>query len=187
METGLQFNLVDVVVLIYVAFGAVRGAIRGLSGELARLLTLAAAVAAAVYLYQPAGQALIENTRAADWDPGLIMGGTFLAILIGAWLAMRVVRWMLAAIMEFAFRGWLEYVGGLLAGLVRHGLIAATVLLLVGMIPVEAIQTWVVQDSVLGGAVAQYGRPAYEQWLRLHPDWPLAPMPQPESQDVPSP
>lgn len=169
MENGPQFNPVDIVALVYVLFVLIRGFFRGLSGELARLLSAAAAVAAGLYFYRPVGEWLADNTRLAEWGESLPFGLAFGLMLLGAWLLMRLLRLVLKSLMVFSFRGNLERVGGGLAGGIRASVVAAALILLLGLWPSETMRRVFVDESVLGRNLARHVLPVYDRLAEKYP------------------
>jgi len=169
MENLPQFNLVDVLALIYVVLGALRGLSRGLSGELARLLSVVVAVAVGLYFYEPVGRYLLEHTRLAEGGETTAYAVSFGVLLIGGWLAMRVLRFLLRSLMEFSFRGRLEKVGGAVAGFLRCSVEAAAVILLLGLVPHETMRRLFVDESLLGRPLARYVLPAYDELAEKYP------------------
>lgn len=169
MENLPQFNLVDVLALIYVVLGALRGLSRGLSGELARLLSVVVAVAVGLYFYEPVGRYLLEHTRLAEGGETTAYAASFGVLLVGGWLAMRVLRFLLRSLMEFSFRGRLEKVGGAVAGFLRCSVEAAAVILLLGLVPHETMRRLFVDESLLGRPLARYVLPAYDELAEKYP------------------
>ncbi|MBU1693479.1 MAG: CvpA family protein [Verrucomicrobia bacterium] len=170
MENLPQFNLVDIIALLYIALITLRGLARGLSGELARLLSAAAAVAAGLYFYEPFGRVLLQYTRLGEWGgERTAFGVAFALLLIGGWLAMRALRFLLRHLMEFTFRGRIERVGGMLAGFLRASVVAGAVILLLGLAPQEDLRQLFVEESLLGRHLARYALPAYDELAEKFP------------------
>lgn len=169
MENLPQFNLADLGFIILVLIGLARGWARGLSGELARLLSVAAGLAAGIYFYQPVGRHLVEQTRLGEWEEPATHGIAFGLIFIGTWLAMRLLRFLLRHVMEFAFRGKIEKVGGALAGLLRSAILAAAGVLLLGSCPVAGLRRFFFEESVIGGTLARHLLPVYDELREKYP------------------
>ena len=169
MENLPQFNLVDVIALICIVLGALRGLTGGLSGELARLLSAVGAVAAGIHFYEPLGRTLLDHTRMGEWGERTAYGVAFALLLAGGWLVMRVLRFLLRSLMEFTFRGRIERVGGMLAGFLRASVVTGAVILLLGLVPHEAMRRLFVDESLLGRPLARYVLPAYEELADKYP------------------
>jgi uncharacterized membrane protein required for colicin V production len=76
------------------------------------------------------------------------------AALVTATLAgMHALRKGLGALMTFSFKGPVERVGGLLAGVVRRGAVFLLALLLASFVPWSALQRAVMFQSRVGSAV----------------------------------
>ncbi|HBA84991.1 MAG TPA: hypothetical protein DCZ95_12925 [Verrucomicrobia bacterium] len=166
-----QFNVVDLAVLGFLLLGLVMGIRRGLSGELAGLIGAGASVWAGWYYYQPASQYLVEKTRLTGQAA---QGVAFLGLLVGAWILMILLRLVLRHVMEFAFKGKIERIGGGLAGLLKTGVIASAVLLLLGMWPHAFLHRLFAEDSLFGRIAGRNLMPVYDELsvkypiLRLH-------------------
>ena len=91
-------NLVDIAVVIYIGFGAFRGAKRGLSGELGRLIGLAVIVTAAWKGYELLGGKLGEVTRLSAEVSRL---AAFILLILLATVVMYLLRLVLKNILEF--------------------------------------------------------------------------------------
>lgn len=169
MENLPQFNLVDILAMIYIVLGVVRGFLNGLSGELARLLSVVVAVAAGLHFYEPMGGYLLDHTRMGEWDPKAAYMVSFGVLLAGGWLAMRLLRVVLRHLMEFTFRGRIEKVGGALAGFLRYSVEAGAIILLLGLVPHEAMRKHFVDESFFGRPLALYVLPAYEKLAEKYP------------------
>ncbi len=166
MDNPLQFNVVDLVVLALLVLGLIRGLARGLSGELATLISAAAALAAGWFGYQPLGNYLREHTRLVG---PAAYAAAFAASLVGAYIAMLLLRFVLHLIMDFAFKGGIERIGGGAAGVVRAGVFCAIALFLLGLVPHAYIHKLFVEDSFFGRLVSRVGVPAYEEFAEEHP------------------
>ena len=57
-----------------------------------------------------------------------------------AWGAMKLARVALGAMMSFAFKGWLEHLGGALAGGFRYAVIYSLFILALSVLPVSGIE-----------------------------------------------
>jgi membrane protein required for colicin V production len=161
-----QFSVVDIVVLIVLAYGIFRGARRGLSGELAGLLSVAVALVAGYYFYRPFSEYLVGATRLA---PPAANAVAFMAVVMGSYIVMLVARLVLSKLMQFSFKGALERVGGALAGLARSSVVVAIVLLVLGMMPFTDLHRVVAEESRSGRWVCEALGPVYEDLAEKYP------------------
>jgi uncharacterized membrane protein required for colicin V production len=114
--------------------GLIRGVMKGLSRELAGVISTAAALFAGWRLFDPVGAYLAGSTRLQDHGARML---AFLLVLVAAYLLMRVLRLILRSIMEFSFKGNIERVGGGIAGLLRVSALVAAVILAMALSPYE--------------------------------------------------
>lgn len=152
----MQTNILDIIVLAIVLLSAVRGLVRGLSRELADLLRFVGAILLAYFFYRPAAVLVYEHTRLSNVAASIT---SFILVLIASFLILTIVHYILSKFMEFAFKGPVEKIGGLLSGLIKGTISAAVLVLLVGFWPHDAFRKAVRQDSMAGRWVtAQYPR-----------------------------
>jgi uncharacterized membrane protein required for colicin V production len=161
-----SFTVVDIVAIALVLLGLLRGAARGLSKELAGLISVGAGVLAGWYGYRPLGDYLGRETRL---EGAGAYAAAFVATLVGAYVLMRLVRLVLRSIMEFSFKGKIERVGGALTGLAK-GLASAGILLFVfGLWPGGAISRHVTEDSFFGRVLHREAGPFSERLGEKYP------------------
>lgn len=170
-----QLNIVDVVIAVYLIYGAVRGVRRGLSGELARLFSLAVAIVAGWQFYEPLGEQLAAYTRLTGAAASI---AGFFCTVLAAGAVLLVLRLMLKNIMEFAFKGKIERLGGLLAGVIRAFCIASLALIAVAFVPVPYLQEQVRKESRVGSAILRVVFPLYQDVAVGHPEWGLPALPE---------
>ena len=166
MDNLSHFNIVDLVVLILILLGLVRGLMKGLSGELAGLLSAAAAFTGAWYFYTPLGNYLTDKTRLSERATVAV---AFVLALVGAYLAMRILRLVVRSLMEFSFKGKIEKIGGMLAGGIRMTVVVAALVLLMAMWPHEYLHRLFAEESVFGSFVFEKLGPVYEKIAEEHP------------------
>jgi len=166
MEQLPQFNIVDVAVLIVILLGTIRGYVKGLSRELAGLLSAAFALFAGWYLYRPAGEAIANATRLSGHAAYTL---AFFLLLVVGYLAMHLLRFLLKAIMEFSFKPGIERIGGILAGFTRITVFCAALLLLMGLWPNPYIHRLFAEDSLFGRAAFSYLGPVYDSLSEKYP------------------
>lgn len=161
---------IDLVALVLLVFCAVRGALRGLTGEVARTAGLLAALAAGY------GTSGLWGTLALRWFPD--GGGTtarglvvVAGVVVVATLAAHAVRW---AVDRF-LRLLLDQPANAVLGVVAGGLRA--VLLLLAFFLVASLVAYGEVGRVLfeGSAAGRVARPAVQrlrsQLLRQDPAW----------------
>lgn len=174
METVMAgFNAVDWAALALLLFGLASGARRGLSGEMATLVSTIASGFAAWQLSGWARELLLRN---ADLSPKEATAGGVVIVFLAVYVALWIVRKSLAALMQFNFKGRAERLGGALSGLIRYTVVTGCLLLLATFIPNDTVGKAVGEESVFGRFVLQRVRPLYEDLSRKH-GIPLPPQP----------
>lgn len=143
----MQIGVIDIFFATAMAIGAVRGLVRGLSREIADLVRVLGAFLAAYFLHRPLSLILIEKSRLSDVAAAIV---AFLLVLLAAFLLLTMLHILLSKFMQFAFKGPLERVGGLISGLLKGAVFAAVVVLLLGFWPHPAFRKAVCEDSYCG-------------------------------------
>ena len=143
-------NWVDWLFAAVLLYGAAMGAVRGLSHELATLIGMVAAVIVTRLFYEPVSFWICDRW---GWNEEITRLAAVVALALLALYGMRLVRLALGALMTFAFKGPVERIGGLAAGLVRLGAIFLVLLLAASFVPWSGLQRAVMYDSRIGPAV----------------------------------
>ncbi|HEY8240719.1 MAG TPA: CvpA family protein [Kiritimatiellia bacterium] len=165
-----MFNVVDAAIAVVVLVGVLGGIRRGLSGELARLIAAGVALYVAWKFAEPLADWLMQK-QPMSYTRGYAMA--FIGITAAALALTFVLRIMLRSVMEFAFRGRIERIGGALCALVRSGIVVAFVVLLVSLAPEGELRAAVCDESFVGSAVCRRLRPMYDDLRQLQPELPL--------------
>jgi uncharacterized membrane protein required for colicin V production len=144
------WNWVDWLFVVMLLYGGAMGAVRGLSHELAMLIGMAVAAVATWLFYEPVSAWLCARW---DWNPEITRLVAVAALVTATLAGMHALRKGLGALMTFSFKGPVERVGGLLAGVVRRGAVFLLALLLASFVPWSALQRAVMFQSRVGSAV----------------------------------
>ena len=166
MDNLSHLNVVDIAVLILILLGLIRGFVKGLSGELAGLLGATVAFAGAWYFYTPLGNFLTDKTRLSERATVAV---AFVLVLIGAYLAMKILRLVLRHVMEFSFKGKIEKLGGMLAGGIRMTVVVIALVLLMTLWPHESLHRLFAEESAFGRFVFEKLGPVYEKMAEEYP------------------
>lgn len=161
------FNLVDGIVLAMLLGGLIGGIRRGLSGELARVLVAAACVFV-IYRYTRPFAEWIQGRHHFETHLALLL--SVILLLIGTYAAATLIRMSLSSILNFAFKGKLERIGGALAGLIRSAIIAALLLVLASFLPLESARRTITEESVSGRFVSTHVAPWYDKMAEKIPE-----------------
>lgn len=154
-----MWSLVDTIAVAFVALGAFIGFQRRLSGELAHLISMAVAVGIGLFARRPLGEWLLAHSR---MSPGVAQGVALAGVVILSLLAMAAVRHVLHRAMRVVFEEHVDKTGGLLAGGLRAGLVAALVFLIMNLIPSDRLSRVFGESSFWGRLALRY-TPALEE------------------------
>jgi len=140
-------SLVDVLALSAVSLITLRGYLRGLSGELAQLVSAVAALALGVLFFGPVAAWCVAHTRLA---PASARAAAFVVVIAAAVAALVLVRLALKRIMKVAFEERFDRAGGLVAGFVRACALVTLVLMVMNLWPHAYLNRKFGEESVLG-------------------------------------
>ena len=144
-------DFLDVATLAALAIGALVGALRGLSGELARIASLAASGIACWTFSSP------WRRLCAGWFPeSALASGT--AIVVGVLAGTVLIGWVVRKIVDKGLRVLIPQpanaILGLLAGLASLFLLVAAIVYLLHLLPFEAVQQQLLAPSRTWQAIA---------------------------------
>lgn len=140
-------NLIDMLVALFLLGAIIQGFRHGLSGELARLIAMIATVWAAVAFYEDAGFYIEQHTRLTGVHA---YGVAFGLLLLGLYFVTVLLRVLLKSIMEFAFKGVLERLGGVVAALLRTAIALTALLFFLSIMPHDFIRSSIREHSFTG-------------------------------------
>ncbi len=150
MDALPSLGLVDVVALAAIAFAALRGYFRGLSGELAGLIGNAGSLLVGVGCYRAIGDWLQHNSKVTGASAlALAFGG----IVVGGILFTMVLRWTVGRIFRVVVEDGINRTGGVVAGILRGLVVVTIVFALLNMLPNERVHRKFVNESVIGTLV----------------------------------
>jgi uncharacterized membrane protein required for colicin V production len=164
-----NFNVIDIVIFLYLLFGIVRGVKRGLSGEIARLAGIVVAVWAGWRFYEPLGERIFLTTRLGEQSSYAL---AFFLALILAFVLMVVLRILLRHVMEFTFKGKLERIGGAVAGLLRSTAVVLAVVIFMSLVPHDYLHALFVEESLVGRTLYVYLPTIYDDLAERYPKLP---------------
>lgn len=164
------FNIVDAIAGVVILVGVLGGIRRGLSGELARLIAAGVALFVAWKFAEPLADWVMQK-QPMSYARGYAMA--FVGIMAAALALTWLLRWMLRSVMEFAFKGRIERVGGALCALMRAGIVVSFVILLISLAPEGDLRAAVCDESFVGSTVCRHLRPMYDELREQQPELPL--------------
>jgi uncharacterized membrane protein required for colicin V production len=156
----MGFNWVDAGVAAFLVGGVVGGLRRGLSGELSRALIAAGCVAIVYYYSRPAANWLGARY---DLSADVALLSAAAGLLLGAYIALTLIRLALAAIFSFSFKGRPEKIGGAICGLLRAALVAALLLTMLALLPHDTLHRHVAVESRIGRWVHERMHPLIDR------------------------
>ena len=150
MENVSPVSLVDVIALAAIALGTVRGYFRGLSGELARVISLVAAFAIGLRFYEPLAEQVMAYTRISGENAPV---AAFIITVAAAIVCLFLMRFVLKRIMKVVIEERADKVGGVIAGLLRSVLVVLIVFLALNLWPNERLNRVFGEESLIGRVV----------------------------------
>lgn len=185
MPFGNMFTVVEVGALVIVLWELMWGLKRGLSGELARLISTAIVLTAGLRFYQTLGKLLIQNTRLSE-NHELAMAVAFLLIVTCLGVLCLILRLILRLLMTVKFNDKIDRPGGGLVGILRGGLMVILCVFAAGLWPHEYIRDMVCNQSIIGRTVSKYAPPVIEKLNTIRLNAP-GPKPPPWTPEPPQP
>lgn len=180
--TWMGFNLVDAAVLAFLLGGVAGGVRRGLSGELARVLIAAGAIAIIYYFARPVAQWMLSRYDLSQ-NVALLLASA--ALLLISYIGLTLVRLALAAVFNFGFKGRAEKLGGALFGLLRSALVAVLLLTLFALLPNDTLHRHVAIESRFGRWVHTVMHPLVDRVSEHLPDFPIPGKQETDAADAP--
>ena len=154
------WNWVNGLFAAVLLYGAAMGAVRGLSHELAMLIGMVVAVVVTWLFYEPASAWICGRW---NWNPEITRLLAVVLLVAVSLYGMRLLRIALGTMMTFSFKGPVERVGGLLAGLARRGAVFLVLMLVASFVPWSWLQRAVMFESRTGPVVLPHLVEAYNR------------------------
>lgn len=143
-------NILDLVAVVLLALGTLRGALRGLSGELARLVALVAAFAFGLAAYDPVAAWFLAHTRL---EGRLATVVAFVGTLLGAVIALLLIRKVLKALMRVVIEEKFDKAAGAVAGFIGTSIVIVIVFVVLNMWPNDFLNRKFGEESVIGRVI----------------------------------
>jgi uncharacterized membrane protein required for colicin V production len=153
MNTLSELNLVDICALMLIAIGGIQGYLRGLSGELARLIGTILAFVAGIALHDPVGAWILEHTRLEDQPAHAV---AFVATVILAIVIMVLLRLVLKRLIKVVFAEGFDRGMGICAGLLRMSVVVCIIFLVMNLVPHDYLNRHFGEESTIGSIVVSY-------------------------------
>ncbi len=153
IDTLPPLAIVDIVALCVVAIGGIQGYLRGLSGELARLIGTIFAFVSGVMLHGPVGEWILANTRLTGQIAHAV---AFIATVVLAILILIALRLIVKRLMKIVFAEGFDKTMGILAGLLRMSIAVCIVFLIMNLVPSPYLNRHFGESSMIGSIVIRY-------------------------------
>lgn len=156
----MGFNLLDILVAGYIAWGAWRGARRGLAHVLPGLISITVLILTGYGMYHWTGKAVVQTEHLLGRTTGLF---GFVAAMVAAIVIVRLFR---AKIRAWAAKQFpdppAQKRAGAIAGGLRALIIGSTVIVFFGLLPLNPFRAPFANGSFIGRNLIRYVVPVYE-------------------------
>jgi uncharacterized membrane protein required for colicin V production len=146
-------SVVDIVAVLIICLSTLRGFHRGLSGELAQLVSLILAFVVGVYTYRPFGTWILNNTHASSRTAHTV---AFVVAVASVILAAVLLGFVFRRIMKIVFDPKVDKPGGGLAGFVSGTLAVILILVMLNLWPHAYLNRKCGEESVIGRLVVKF-------------------------------
>jgi uncharacterized membrane protein required for colicin V production len=146
-------NAVDIVAAVIIVAGSLNGLRRGLSREVAGLVSALLSLFLGFAFYRPFGAFITEHTRLSE-RPAFAL--TFVLTVLAVIVVMIILRVVLKEAIVFAVNDkGVERVGGLLAGFVKSAVFVCIAILAINMWEHDYMNRVCGSDSMIGRGLAK--------------------------------
>lgn len=143
-------SVVDIVACVLIALGTLQGLLRGLSGELAELLSLVAAFVFGLWFHQPLAAWMQDNTRLSDRPAQTL---AFAMTVLTALIVMLCLRFVVRRVMKVVIEARFDRVGGAVSGFARTSVIVLILFVLFNIWPHAYLNRVFGDESLIGAWV----------------------------------
>lgn len=140
-------NAVDVAVIICLVIGGIQGFVRGLSGELAQLVSAIAGFGTGIWVYVPISRWVLKHARL---DDDMARAAAFAAAMVVAVVLMLVIRYAFKKIISGVIQEKFDKATGAVAGILRAGIFTMMFLILMNLWPHAYINKLFGSESIFG-------------------------------------
>lgn len=158
MNVVAEISIIDIAVVAILLFGAIRGGIRGFSGEIAGVIAALAAFGLAWLLTPVVAVWLAENSRLSERGA---MALTFAMTAIAVILAGMLISYLLRSFIRMLIAKPLDTVIGVMAGILRVAFIIVIIFFVMNMVNNEYLNRHFGEDSITGRHIS---RRLPEEW-----------------------
>ena len=150
MEALPNMNIVDALAVLLLVIGVILGFRRGLADQLASLIGVVIVAVGAYHAYQPLGNFLAANTSlSSQWSRVLAV----VLLMLASMLVMALIHATFGNLMKVVFAGWLDRLGGAVAGLVKAAALVLLIFIIMNAVPAPRLNRWFGEESLIGRQV----------------------------------
>ncbi len=147
-----KITWVDLIAALALVRGIYVGLRKGFFSELLRLLAYVGTLAAAIYLYKPAGEYLTLNTFLNERAARAV---AFVVLFVLFYLATKLIVALLHKLLKVGEGGAVNRMLGAIAAVCRWVVILSLVLTLIDRSPLEPLKKDIHDRSITGQAISQ--------------------------------
>lgn len=124
-------NWLDIMIIVILSWFALTSLMAGIIREALTLIGFVLGVYLAGFYYSAGAELLRPYISSLNVTRAL----SFLAILIGVWIVVSLLSFLLRELAKALFLGWLDKLGGLLLGLLKGLVVVETLLIVLAKFP----------------------------------------------------
>jgi len=147
-------TLIDISTLVLIALGTIHGCFRGLSGELAHVLSIIAAFVFGLWFHHPFALWMMDNTRLGARPAQAL---AFTTTILSALMVMFCLQFGFRRIMKVVIEENFDKIGGGIAGFIRSCLVVVIIFILFNMWPHEYLNRKFGDESMIGSFLRSQG------------------------------
>lgn len=147
---NMPFSVMDVLALAFLVLTTIKAVRRGLSGEFAHVFSFVPAFLAGLFGFPYCARWLVEHLK---MEPEFAQAFAFIMAFVVALIVLLSVRLALRNLLKLSLPESLDRIGGLIAGLLRGGVIVLTVFILLNLLPHAPTNERFGEQSAIGRAV----------------------------------
>lgn len=151
----MEYNYIDVVIALILAYGVIRGGINGFIVEIASLLALILGVWGAIQFSDVVGEYLVQHVQLEEKYISL---SSFIITFLGIVIAISYLGKALTSIASVIALGWLNRLLGALFGILKYGFMLSIVAVIFLQInsQFEIVEREKLKESILFEDVAKF-------------------------------
>jgi len=146
-------SVIDIVAVLIICLSTLRGFLRGLSGELAQLISLVLALVVGVYTYRPFGTWILNNTHISNRAAHTV---AFVVAVAAVILVAVLLSFVFRRIMKIVFEPNVDKPGGGLAGFISGVLAVILIFMILNLWPHAYLNRKCGEESVIGRVVVRF-------------------------------